>query len=157
MIIDSIENLSSYRSIIPYVNSIAGFLNEKNISALEEGKYQIEGENAFLIIQNYATKPESDKRWESHRKYIDIQYIISGNEYMGYSLITNLIPAEEYNESKDVLFYKELNYNFSRLFVQAGFFAVFFPQDGHKPGCHILEPFNIKKAVIKVSTQSLSI
>jgi len=156
MIIDSIENLSSYRSIIPNVNSIAGFLNEKNISILEEGKYQIEGENVYLIIQNYTTKPEREKKWESHCKYIDIQYVISGNEYMDHSLITNLIPAEEYSESKDILFYKELNYNFSRLFIQAGFFAVFFPQDGHKPGCHILEPFNVKKAVIKVSMQSIT-
>jgi len=61
MIIDSIENLSSYRSIIPNVNSIAGFLNEKNISILEEGKYQIEGENVYLIIQNYTTKPDREK------------------------------------------------------------------------------------------------
>jgi YhcH/YjgK/YiaL family protein len=153
MIIDSINNLKNYSSVIPHLPAITSFLIEKNISALEEGKYPVEGENVFLIIQKYTTKPEGDKRWESHRKYIDIQYVISGSEYMGHSLITNLIPADEYNESKDILFYKEINSNFSRLFVYEGFFAVFFPEDGHKPGCHISESFNVKKAVIKVSAK----
>jgi YhcH/YjgK/YiaL family protein len=151
MLTDTINNLSRYDSIIPHIKSIGRYLDKNNIKLLDPGKYPIENEAAYLLIQNYTTNHESDKKWESHRKYIDIQLVLSGFEYIGYCPAKSLIPTEDYNESKDIIFYKEIKDGFSRLYIQADTFAVFSPGEAHKPGCHISEPSAVKKAVFKIS------
>ncbi|MGE5861998.1 MAG: YhcH/YjgK/YiaL family protein [Ignavibacteria bacterium] len=151
MLTDTINNLPRYDSIIPHIKSIGRYLDKNNIKLLDSGKYPIENEAAYLLIQNYTTNNESDKKWESHRKYIDIQLVLSGFEYIGCCPAKSLIPIEDYNESKDIIFYNEIKDGFSRLYIQADTFAVFSPGEAHKPGCHISEPSAVKKAVFKIS------
>jgi YhcH/YjgK/YiaL family protein len=151
MIIDTLENLSKYQATIPFSHEILDFLGKNSLSALEVGKYPIEGDSVYLSIQEYTTKPENEKRWESHQKYIDIQIMISGTEYMGYTPISSLAFKDEYNETKDIIFYQDSSDNTgSAVLVPANSFAVFYPQDAHKPGYHLTTESAVKKAVIKV-------
>lgn len=70
------------------------------------GKQELEGEHLFVSVDNYTTKYKNETRYDSHRKYIDIQYIIEGKELMGLTTLDNVKITEPYNKEKDITFYK---------------------------------------------------
>jgi len=150
MITASLDKLTYYQRVIPSGTEIVNYLNRNDIFSLKTGKYPISGESAFLLIQEYQTKSEPEKEWESHKKYIDIQIVLNGQEYMGYSPVLSLKVRESYNIEKDIIFYENDDKEYSRILIQEKYFCIFFPEDAHKPGCHIKEERHIKKAVIKV-------
>jgi biofilm protein TabA len=150
MITNSLDKLKDYQQEVPSLRDILDYLNINDIFSFKIGKYPITGESAFLLIQEYQTKSELEKEWESHRKYIDIQIVLNGQEYMGYSPISSLKVKESYNIEKDVILYKNDDKDHSRVFIQEKHFCIFFPNDAHKPGYHLQEESHVKKAVIKV-------
>ncbi|MFT5871582.1 MAG: biofilm protein TabA [Clostridium sp.] len=149
MILDVIENINKYTLLNEGFKKAFKFLEENNVEELPKGKYEIDGDNVFILIQEYTSRDEKENKWESHKKYIDIQYVLKGSEVMGYKNILELNLVEDIFEEKDVSFYDEVE-NWTKLKVQAGEFAIFFPGDGHKPCCESTEPESIVKAVIKV-------
>ncbi len=151
MISDSLENLNKYRSAIPHSKEVSDYLNTTNIFSLEVGKYQIAGDSAFILIQEYLTKEESEKKWESHRRYIDIQIVLTGQEFIGYSPILFLKSKRGYDKEKDIIFYEDDSLEFGKILVPANYFCLFFPEDAHKPGLNVSREGPVKKAVIKVS------
>ena len=101
-------------------------------------------------VQEYETKHEVDARFEGHRKYIDIQYIISGVEVMDAIEIAQATPATEYNEEKDVTFYQS-GKSTARAALTADHFAIFLPHDIHRPGLSLDNtPSTVKKIVVKI-------
>ena len=81
------------------------FLLETDLNELAEGRYDIKGDEVFVQLSSYETKTPADKLPESHRKYADIQFIISGNENIGYAHLENQKIKIDYNETKDIIFY----------------------------------------------------
>ncbi|MCX7798595.1 MAG: YhcH/YjgK/YiaL family protein [Melioribacter sp.] len=150
MIFDQLKNANLYFPLSKRIQTAFEYLLNTNFETLEAGKYEIDGENIYAVIQNYDTKPITAGKWEAHKKYIDIQYIVSGKEKMGYSNPTKMIVTEEYNEEKDVMFLKG-DGNF--LIAEAGHFAVFFPTDVHMPGIAVNLSTPIKKVVVKVRVE----
>lgn len=151
MITDALENLDKYRTAIPHSKEILDYLDKTDLSSLQTGKYSIAGELAFILIQEYLTKTESEKKWESHKKYIDIQIVLKGQEFMDHSSSAVLSPQDPYSEEKDIIFYKNGAQEHSRIFVPQDYFCLFFPGEAHKPGLHVSKEAAIKKAVIKVA------
>ncbi|MBI1936710.1 MAG: YhcH/YjgK/YiaL family protein [Ignavibacteriales bacterium] len=150
MIFDTLKHASIYFSFGEKVKSAFTYLMNTNFDNLEPGKYEIDGEDVFAIVQQYDTKPLSSGKWEAHKKYLDIQYVVTGKERMGYSNSQKMIVTEEYNEEKDIMFLKgEGNF----LSVEAGSFAVFFPTDIHMPGIAINLSTSVKKVVVKVKVE----
>lgn len=149
MVLDVIENISKYASINKNFIKAFRFIEENNLEEFSEGKYEVDGDNVFISIQTYITRDEVENKWEAHKKYIDIQYILKGTEVMGYKNLLDLNLTEDLLEEKDVAFYEEVE-NWVKLNLKAGDFAIFFPEDGHKPCCLSKEPELILKAVIKV-------
>lgn len=149
MILDVIENINKYTLLNENFIKAFKFLKENNIEELPKGKYEIDGDNVFILIQEYTSRDEKENKWESHKKYIDIQYVLKGSEVMGYKNVLELTLTEDTFEEKDISFYDEVE-NWTKLKVQVGNFAIFFPEDGHKPCCISTEPESIVKAVIKV-------
>ena len=80
-------------------------LSETDLVTIESGKYQIDNDDIFAIVQEYDTKEEKDCVLEGHHKYIDIQYVIQGVEFMGFTPLINQVSVEE-NLEKDYTFYK---------------------------------------------------
>ncbi|HLF32750.1 MAG TPA: YhcH/YjgK/YiaL family protein [Cyclobacteriaceae bacterium] len=150
MITDNYENLKNYQSVLPFAGEILKYLGSVNIFLLEPGKYQIAGDAVYVLIQEYQTKPESEKKWESHKKYIDIQIVLQGREYISYSPSTALTIKDNYNEQKDVIIYENDFNDQCKLFLPEDYFSIFFPGEAHKPGFHILNESTVKKAVVKV-------
>lgn len=146
MIIDKLTNAKMYDDFQPRLRKGLQFLIENDLNALAVGTYKIDEDKVFVMIQEYDTKPLEQCRWESHYRYADIQYIIKGEEKMGYTNVENT-KIEEADKEKDVMF---LEASGDFLLVKEGHFAVFTPQDAHIPGIYGTAPQKIKKAVVKV-------
>ncbi len=147
MIIDKIENSHLYRGIGKRIEKAFKYIHNTDLKNIQPGKYEIDGENIFALISEYKTKPESEGKLEAHRKYIDVQYVISGEELMGYSPLGNQQILEPYKEENDIVFFKG-DKSFTK--VSAGMFAIFFPEDVHMPGINTGKISDVKKLVIKV-------
>ena len=90
------------------------------------------------------------KNWESHEKYVDIQLIVDGHEIMGYTPIEGLEIKEDLRPEQDMIFYKE-TLKGSNIKFTNGDYAIFFPEDAHRPGCALGECSKVKKIVVKVA------
>lgn len=126
------------------------FLKETNLSNLEIKRYDIDGENVYAMVSDYLSKNEEDARYEAHRKYIDIQYVIDGKELIGNAPLTrkkDILVA--YDTTKDVEFMTVTQGTNSRA-TPANFF-IFFPEDAHRPGLKDGENSHVRKIVMKLS------
>lgn len=123
------------------------FLKEHNLQTLEKGKYPIDGDNVFASVTEDPSKDFDKTNWESHRKYIDLQCIIAGEEKMGVYPVAKATVSKEYDEKKDVA-----NYSAGGKFYvgTAGTFFIFFPSDAHRPNITPGGNKIVKKIVIKV-------
>lgn len=148
MIKDKLSNAQCYYAISERLKNGFEWLISSNLYDLEDGKYLIDGENIFANIQSYVTK--DDAPYETHKKYIDIQYMIKGAERVGVSEQSNCILIENYSEAKDVAFW-ECNKNNSVQILNEGEFLVFFPQDAHQPSLKLDNNAPVKKVIVKVA------
>lgn len=130
MIFDSIKQLSAYRGMLPAIAAVEAFLRDNDIEALEAGKIRLGG-GIVCNVNRYEPKPES--KWEVHRNYIDLQYVVRGAETMVYAPIDCGCAAGDYQAEKDVQFFGDAHRAVTMNF-RDGDFALFFPQDIHMPG-----------------------
>jgi len=149
MILDILEDKKTYLGLDSKFQKAFKFLQESDLEHLQIGKYEIEGEDIYAMVQAYTTKPIEEGKWEAHRKYIDIQYIVKGAELVGWATLDGLEVSQEYNSEKDVLFLKKSE-NWSALKLRAKHYAIFFPEDAHMPGVCEGSPDDVKKVVVKI-------
>lgn len=151
MVFDKLENCSAYYGMHKNMEKGFDFIKEAIKKNLPVGKYEIDGKEIFGSVQEYETCPVyEEKKFEGHEKYIDIQFIISGKEYMQISHISDMESKTPYNDEKDVEFYHD-NDSFAEAVVTDNGYGIFFPQDIHKPG---LAPEKtsgkVKKVLVKI-------
>jgi YhcH/YjgK/YiaL family protein len=146
MIVDKISNYKLYSKINEKFETAFKYITETDLFNLPDGKYEIDGENLFALVQEYNTKNESDLKPESHFHYIDIQYMISGSENIGIAVLENQKPVIVDAEN-DYAFYECATH---LLLLKQGMFAVFFPDDLHMPGIKIKQSEKVKKLVLKL-------
>jgi len=152
MILDQLKNAKLYFSLGERISKALQYLATTDFSNLEPGRYDIDGDNIYAMVSVYNTKPLSSTKWEAHKKYIDVQYVVSGKEKMGVTSADKVIPMEEYSENNDCTIYKgDGNY----IYVDEGSFAVFFPSDIHMPGISVNIPKEVKKVVVKVKIEDV--
>lgn len=147
MIIDRIENSGLYLNLGNRIARAFKYLNSTDLSKIKPGKHEVEDDNIYAIVNEYKTKDAKDCKLEAHRKFIDIQYIYSGIELIGVASLMNQTPVEEYDESRDCVFFNEET---SFIKMAAGMFAIFFPDDMHMPGIKADSVSDVKKVVVKV-------
>ncbi|AET58793.1 putative beta-D-galactosidase [Paenibacillus terrae HPL-003] len=150
MIVATLEQEERYRHIHPQFMQAFLFLQQTSQAELAEGKYEIDGQQVYALVQEYDTKPEAECGWESHREYIDIQYIVSGREQINYAPLNQLTGGSDYVADKDKINYESSVSPGSSLQLGAGQFAVFFPEDGHQACIRSGQTEHVKKMVIKV-------
>ena len=149
MILDSIKNISKYENLNIDLKSIVEFIDRVENENLENGKYELDGDKLFALVQSYETKDSDECRLESHKKYIDIQYVQEGTEVMYWSLVDGLKVTEDLSEISDVIFYED-DKNATELVVNEKSFALFFTHDAHKPGVKFNTKSNVRKIVFKI-------
>ncbi|CQR47364.1 Toxin-antitoxin biofilm protein TabA [Paraliobacillus sp. PM-2] len=147
MILDSYSNLNVYGAINGKIKMALDYIGKNDLSKLEMGRHDIDGDDVFLIIQNYHTKDIQEGVWEAHKKYIDIHYMIDGSELIGFANIDKLKVSQPYDEKDDCWLFSGEG---DSITLDKGMFAIFFPQDVHMTSLIVQESKPVKKAVIKV-------
>lgn len=147
MIKDKLENAQKYNHLGEKFIKAFEFLKNTDLKNLENGKYEIEGDKIFVSVQDYHTKPLCEGKFEAHEKYTDIQFIIAGEEQLGYGDIKNFKPVTFYDDKNDIVFL-EGEGDFAK--AQVNDFLIFTPQDAHMPCIATDKPAYVKKAVVKV-------
>ena len=147
MILDKIENAKLYKGLNDRVDRALEYIGKTDLINIEEGKYEIDGDNIYALVNVYNTKERSECYLEAHRKYIDVQFVVKGSELFGYSPLESQKPHAIYNEEKDFELFNE-----EPVFIKfySGMFAIFYPGDLHMPGIKSESPAEVKKVVIKV-------
>ena len=151
MILDKLEHAGWYETLNKNFKKGFDYLKNTDLLNAEIGKFEIDGKNVFAIISEYDSKKHEDCRLEAHRTYADIQFIIAGREAIGYTPLCNQEVTAEYIPEKDIIFFSGET---TQLPLEAGMFAIFFPQDAHLPGRHTEKSTHVKKIVLKVSVSS---
>ncbi|MBI5306916.1 MAG: YhcH/YjgK/YiaL family protein [Planctomycetes bacterium] len=155
MIVDRIENCNAYYLGKAWQVAFEFLLALK--LDVEDKKYHIQGDDMFAIVASYKTRPADIAQFETHRKYVDIQAVMSGSEEIGWLPVGGLLTKQPYDASKDIEFYHHPNANYTRINVSPGTFVALFPQDAHKPSLMIGNaPECVKKVVIKINANLLS-
>lgn len=147
MIIDKLCNAEQYYGLSDRIEKALRYLQNTDLENIKIGKYEIDGKNIFLVVSEYEAKNIEQGKWEGHRKYLDIQYVVSGKEKIGYADINSMKTMGEYNEEKDILFFEGEG---DLLLVNEGTFALFAPQDVHMPGIKVNSGQHVKKIVVKI-------
>ena len=147
MILDKINQIQKYKGLSKEIEIAINFIAEIGGKKLNNGRINLEN-GVFTMISEYNAIGEEEKKWEAHRKYIDLQYVLQGSEIMGYQNIEKMKDSLGYDEIKDIEFF-DYQDSYTELTVEAGMFAIFFPEDVHAP-CIFHKDIAVKKAVVKI-------
>jgi YhcH/YjgK/YiaL family protein len=126
------------------------YLARTDLAALPLGRTDISGDDVYIMVSEAETRPPEQVKFEAHRRYIDIQLVVRGQEAIGVAPAAALVTAEPYDAAKDIEFFATPRES-ATLALRAGDFAVFAPGDAHRPSLHLDGPHVSRKAVVKVS------
>lgn len=153
MIIDRIDRFDLYRSLSPLLPVALQWLHAEPERA--DGRYEIDGDRLFAMVQGYATEPAAAKKWEAHRAYVDLQVVTAGVEMIGYAPVETLTIAESYDAEKDVAFYDApADGGATLVHVPAGMAMLLLPGDAHQPGVQAGRPGAVRKVVFKLAAEA---
>lgn len=149
MIFTSINTIDDCRVYPEALKKAIDYLKTHDLVNMETGVYEIEGRDIFVQVLDVVTGPVEEKRPESHKEYVDIQFLAAGEEKLGFTPYLDKYEVDEYIKERDLIFYKSVE---NEGFINAvpGCVAMFFPHDIHRPAVAVGEPMTIRKIVVKV-------
>lgn len=149
MILDALANADRYSTLHPLFTRAFDYLRTTNLAALDTGRFNIDDENLIAIFSKGPGRERSSAKLECHRRYIDIQYIISGSDEMGWKPLRDCHqPVSEFNSDKDIQFFTDTADAW--VTAPAGSFCLFFPDDAHAP---LVSSGEIHKVVLKIAVE----
>jgi YhcH/YjgK/YiaL family protein len=149
MIHDTIANAVRYHALHPRIAAALRYVADFDLSTAD-GDYLLDGDDVLARPHRYDSKPEAERRWETHRRYVDVQYIVSGRERILHAHVDRMVGPSPYGEAKDVVNYAGATGPVNDLVLHAGDFVVFFQHDAHKPSIAVDRPEPVRKIVVKV-------
>lgn len=150
MIFESLDNLQRYKGLNKEINRILEIFKKSNASSFTVGRKDIDGDLLYMNFAEYETKSTENAKFEAHRKYIDVMYMIEGSETIYVKNVKKLKRiTDEYNPETDALL-ADFEENSTKVLMQEGDVAIFFPQDAHAPGCIADHRQKVKKIIGKV-------
>lgn len=151
MILTDLKNAESRLPGTAAFRSALDFLRRPGLQALPDGKYEIDGERVFAMVQRYETLVQAEPKFEVHRKYIDLQFLADGAELIGWAPLEKMAVTEVYDDGKDACFGFVPAGEWKLLRLEAGQLAVLNPEDAHAPGLAFGAPASVVKIVVKVA------
>ncbi|WP_407578926.1 N-acetylneuraminate anomerase [Citrobacter koseri] len=118
------------------------------------GRYELQGDDVFMNVMQFATQSPQEKKAELHVQYVDIQLLLTGEERILFGVVGSACECEELHGEEDYQLCRRIHEQQS-ITLTSGMFSVFMPGEPHKPGCMAGEPGEIKKAVVKVRASLL--
>jgi YhcH/YjgK/YiaL family protein len=150
MVLDNVKNSKLYFNLNDKFKAAFDFIDKAVSGNYDAGKYEINGQDLYANIDVYNTKLAADGKFEGHKKYIDVQYVVSGTEAMKVVDVKNTVANSQDNAPNDCMFYQDSELS-SVIIVEQGSFAIFYPNDIHMPGLALNDiPSKVKKIVVKV-------
>ncbi len=149
MILAKLSQLPRYAALHPLIPQVLAFLQQTDYRALPAGKHPILGEELFVIVEQVAGRRREAAQLECHRRYIDIQLVLSGVDEMGWrALETCTQPLGEFNTSRDIQFFADPPSAW--IATPPDTFCLFFPDDAHAP---LVSDGAIHKLIFKIAVQ----
>jgi biofilm protein TabA len=145
--VDKVEFAKQYTANKAAWDKAFAYFRDTNLEELPVGKYPIDGDNVTAAVTDNPTKEYADTKWESHRKYIDMQYVVRGAEKMGQVPLAAATVTKPYDEARDVANYSAEGPQYE---AKPGTIYIFFPQDVHRPNIKAPGFDKDKKVVVKV-------
>ncbi|HEU5292968.1 MAG TPA: YhcH/YjgK/YiaL family protein [Cyclobacteriaceae bacterium] len=145
--IDKVQFAEQYHLNKAFWDKAFAFLKETDLSALATGRHVIDGDNVFGLVSEAPSKDYDKTAYESHKNYIDLQFVISGEENMGIAPLADITLDKPYNEKNDIMFYTGEGKIYT---VPKNTFLIFFPSNAHRPNITPGGNKVVKKIVIKI-------
>lgn len=147
MILDNLKNAARYESLHPTFSGAFKWLREQSCDTLPLGRTEIAGDRLYASVQREAGRGQGVAKFETHRRYIDIQYLAEGSDTMGWTHAGAGLKSLGYDSTRDLEFYTDQPGLW--IPVPAGHFAIFFPEDAHAPmaGTEFMVKVVVKVAV----------
>lgn len=149
--IDKVQFAEQYHLNQPCWDKAFAYLKNTDLKKLANGRHAIDGDDVYAIVTEAPTKDYDKTAFESHRKYIDLQYIITGEENMAKSPVSSVVVSKPYDETTDLANYTGEGKIYT---VPTGTFILFFPTDAHRPNITPGGNKVVKKIVIKIKAVS---
>jgi biofilm protein TabA len=152
MIVTDLSHLSEQVAATPALQTAINWLHSANPSAMSEGKIEIDGERVYAFFQVYDTlAPDAPVTFEAHRQYLDIQYVVSGKEVIGWAPIERVAVTKPFDGTIDALLGTVAADEATSVKLTAGQLAVLYPADAHAPRLPLGASSPVKKIVVKVA------
>ena len=147
MIVDRLALAERYQSLLPGLAGGFAFLRRADLAELPDGEYPIDGQRIFAVVARGCGRGRQAAPLEVHRRYVDIQYVVTGCDQMGWQPLADCTrPAAAFDLDRDIGFFEDPPRFWFPL--PAGQFAIFFPEDVHAP---LAGHDPIHKVIIKVA------
>ncbi len=154
MIVDRLKNWQLYH-FGPAWRTAFEFL-ETLTAETADGRYELQGDEIFAIVMSYETRSADGAILEAHRRYVDIQTVLRGQEGFAWFPVPSLTVDQPYDAEKDVEFYLRLEPGPARVDVTPSLFVALFPEDAHMPTLRVgARSELIKKVVVKIRQELL--
>lgn len=132
MVLDALARVERYAALHPAFARAFAFLRSTDLNALATGRNDIDGDAMFVILDRQDGRGRDGARLEAHRRYIDVQLTLSGEEEIGWSPLASCAsPDGPFDDTKDIVFFGGRPSTWVR--VPPGSFAILFPEDAHAP------------------------
>jgi YhcH/YjgK/YiaL family protein len=145
--INKVEFARQYHLNKIFWNKAFAFLRDTDLVTLKSGRHTIDGDNVYAIVSEAPSKDYDKTAFESHKNYIDLQYVITGEENMGRTRVESLTVDKAYNDKADIAYYKGDGKIYT---VPQNSFLLFFPGEAHRPNITPGGNKVVKKVVIKI-------
>ena len=153
MIVSNLNTISHQVLMTPSFRRAFDFLRASAVHKLSDGRVDIDGDRVFALVQRYESVRTAAPKFEYHRKYIDVQFIASGEEVIGWAISETMKVTGAYDDKKDICFGTVTDGKWTPVHLQAGQLMVLWPEDAHAPKLAAGEPLPVMKIVIKVAIE----
>jgi YhcH/YjgK/YiaL family protein len=151
MIVADLDHIGHQALMTPELRAAIAFLHRPGTNELPDGRVEIDGSRVFAIVQRYETVKTGVPKFEFHESYIDVQFIVSGEEIIGWAPRDRMRIDEPYNADRDICFGSVADPDWTPVLLQTGQAAVFYPEDAHAPRLAAGIPSPVMKIVVKVA------
>jgi biofilm protein TabA len=151
MIIDCLENMPMYFTINKSLRKVYRFLKGIDAAHCAYGRHILDEDGMYANIEKYTTQAEEGRKAEAHKCYIDVQFLLIGEERIGYAPLVRLKERGQFDTENDIGFYEGECQTWINM--QAGTFAVILPHEGHLPGIMLKQPSEVIKVVVKIPVE----
>ena len=154
MIVAKLDDIMTQIAPTPNMQRALDFLRQAPGADLPDGRIEIAGDSVFALVQSYQTAPASDPViFEAHRRYIDVQYMVAGDEVLAWASADHLTVTQMYNPASEAWLGTAPASDTTFVRLAAGELAVLYPTDGHAPRVAAGAPAAVKKIVVKVAVE----